>query len=223
MQMARRVTVALAAVVTPFVLATPAGATTPPQSDVPAGATGDCGWVDPSAVAELPLLEATDQLSELSTFRAAIDASGFAEELGAEGPFTVFAPSNAAMNAIPENVFNSMLADPALLSSIVGQHIVVGQALTAEQLVAAGTVETRSGPVAIAGESTSLQIDGKNVTCGGIEISDAVIYVIDGVLEPASIGGCPTGSSVPGSSTPASSTPASSTPSSSTPGNSVPC
>jgi uncharacterized surface protein with fasciclin (FAS1) repeats len=128
------------------------------------------------------------------------------------------------MNAIPENVFNAMLADPALLSSIVGQHIVVGQALTADQLVAAGTVETRSGPVTVGGDGTALQIGGKNVECGPIQTTDAVIYVIDGVLEPPSIGGgCPTGSSVPGSSTPASSTPMSSSPSSSTPGDSVPC
>jgi uncharacterized surface protein with fasciclin (FAS1) repeats len=220
-QLARRVTVALAAVVAPLALATSTAASSPPQSEVPAG---DCAWVDQSAVADVSLLEATDQLSELSTFRAAVDASGFAEELGAVGPFTVFAPSNAAMNAIPENVFNAMLADPALLSSIVGQHIVVGQALTADQLVAAGTVDTRTGPVTVVADGAALQIGGKNVECGPIQTVDAVIYVIDGVLEPPSIGGgCPTGSSVPGSSTPASSTPMSSSPSSSAPGDSVPC
>ena len=111
-QLARRVSGALAAVVAPLALATSAAASSPPQSEVPGGA-GDCAWVDQSAVADASLLEATDQLSELTTFRAAVDASGFAEELGAVGPFTVFAPSNAAMNEIPENVFNAMLAGRA--------------------------------------------------------------------------------------------------------------
>ena len=81
-----------------------------------------------------------------------------------------------------------------------------------------------NGPVTVVAEGTALQVSGKNVECGPIQTTDAVIYVIDGVLEPPSIGGgCPTGSSVPGSSAPASSTPMSSSPSSSTPGDSVPC
>jgi len=222
---ARRASLAVAAVAAPFVLATSvsaAPASSAPDSDIPAGA--DCSWVDQDAIADLPLLEAADELSDISVFRAALDASGLATELDGQGPFTIFAPSNEAMNAIPQNVFDAMIADSALLTTIVGQHIVAGQSLSGADLAEAGTVETRSGTVTITGEAGALQVDGDDVLCGDIQTADATIFVIDGVLEPAGLGdSCAPGSSVPGSSTPGSSAPASSGPDNSTPGSSAPC
>lgn len=219
--MARRVSVALAAVVAPFVLATSVvagGTDAAPDSRLPAGPTGACDWVDQAAIADLPLIEAADLLSELTTFRAAIDTSGLAAELEGQGPYTVFAPSNTAMAEIPQNVWDSLLADQALLKSIVGQHIVAGQSLSGADLAAAGTVETQGRPVTVTADGETLQVDGNNVVCGDIQTADATIFVIDGVLEPADTGGCAPGSSVPGSSVPASSAPVMSTP-----GSSVPC
>jgi uncharacterized surface protein with fasciclin (FAS1) repeats len=202
-------------------------ATTIPSDDTAAGGApaGDCDWVDPAAVADLPVHEAAAELDELSTFTAAVEASSLVNQLAGDGPFTIFAPSNAAMSEIPTNVLDSMLADTDLLDSILGYHVVVGEALGADDLAAAGTVETPSGSLTVAADGDALVInDGAaTVTCSGIVTANAVVHVIDHVLQPADVTGCPGGSSVPGTSTPDGSVPMASAPDSSTPGSSVPC
>jgi uncharacterized surface protein with fasciclin (FAS1) repeats len=220
----RRTAAATLAVATASLALTAAhtSATTVPPGDAP---VGDCAWVDPAAVADLPVHEAAAELDELSTFMAAIAASSLDEQLAGDGPFTILAPSNAAMSEIPTNVLDSMLADPDLLDSVLGYHVVVGEALSPENLAAAGTVQTLNGPVAVALAGDTLQLNGgeATVTCSGIVTADATVYVIDHVLQPAdSMAGCPGGSSVPGTSTPEGSVPTSSVPDSSTPGSSVP-
>jgi uncharacterized surface protein with fasciclin (FAS1) repeats len=198
----------LAAFVAPFVgcaVATAAGPTTELRT---AGPTGECDWVDPAAVADLPVDEAADELSELITMSAAISATDLSVQLADDGPYTIFAPSNDAFTQIPENVWDSIIADPELLSSILGYHVVVGEALSADDLVAAGSVETLSRHLAVSADGDTIVVnDGEaTVTCAGIRTGNATIFVIDHVLQPASNeisggGGC-AGSSVPGSSLP---------------------
>ena len=215
------VTIVVAAASLTFVAAQ-TSASTVPSDDTAAGdaPAGDCDWVDPAAVADLNVHEAAAELDELSTFTAAIEASSLVDQLAGDGPFTIFAPSNAAMSEIPTNVLDSMLADIDLLDSILSYHVVVGEALGADELVAAGTVATLNGSLTLTADGDVLVVnDGAaTVTCSGIVTANAVIHVIDHVLQPADIAGCPGGSSVPGSSTPGASVP-----DSSTPGSSVPC
>lgn len=174
----------------------------------PAGPSGECDWVDPAAVADLTVLEAIDELSELTTFSAAVSATDLSADLAGEGPFTVFAPSNEAFQDIPENVWDSILADLDLLSEILRYHVVAGDAFSPDDLADAGTVETRGGMLAVAADGDVVTVnDGAAiVTCGVIQTANATIYVVDQVLQPASSditgrGACP-GSSVPGSSVP---------------------
>ena len=199
----------LAAVAAPFAggaIATASG----PSTDLRAAApTGDCGWVDPAAVADLPVHEAAGELSELTTLTAAVSATDLSMQLADDGPYTVFAPSNDAFAEINENVWDSIIADPELLSSILGYHIVVGEALSADELEAAGTVETLSGTLEISVDGDTIVVNGgeATVTCAGIVTANATIYVIDRVLQPATSDLAAGGSSVPGSSTPGSSVP----------------
>lgn len=180
----------------------------------PAGPTGDCDWVDQAAVADLPVHEAADELSELNTMTAAISATGLGPQLADDGPYTVFAPSNDAFAGIPENVWDSILADPELLESILGYHIVVGDAFTADELLAEGTVETLAGTLEITADGDTLMINGDEatVTCAGIQTANATIFVVDHVLQPATSDLTTGGSSIPGSSIPGSSVPGSSVP-----------
>jgi uncharacterized surface protein with fasciclin (FAS1) repeats len=221
----------LAALAAPFVggaVATGAGATTELRT---AGPTGECDWVDPAAVADLPVDVAADELTELSTMSAAISATDLSMQLADDGPYTIFAPSNDAFTQIPENVWDSIIADPELLSSILGYHVVVGAALSADDLVAAGSVETMSGDLGVSADGDTIVVNGgeATVTCAGIQTANATIFVVDHVLQPASNdissgGACP-GSSVPGSSVPDVSMPpeVSTAPGDSVPGSSVPC
>jgi uncharacterized surface protein with fasciclin (FAS1) repeats len=199
----------------------------------PGGAAPDeCAGVDAAAVAELPALEAIAEVDDLTTLAAAFAASAAGEQFAGDGPFTVFAPSNAALEEIPANVFDAILADPELLHSVLAHHVVVGQALDPDELVAAGSLPAVDGTLTVTADGDTLVLNGgeATVTCGPIVTADATIYVIDRVLQPAAAApaGCPGDSSVPGSSTPGasvpgSSAPGSSVPDSSTPGSSVPC
>ena len=197
-------------------------ATTVPPDDAPAP-SGECTLYDPAVVAGLPVHEAAAELDELSMLTAAFAASSLDDQLATEGPFTIFAPSNAAVSEIPTNVLDSMLADPALLDSILSYHVVVGEALPSDMLV--GELETLNGVLTITAEGDTLLINGGEATvvCPDIVTANATIHVIDHVLQPVDDTACPGGSSVPGSSTPDGSVPMGSEPDPSTPGSSVPC
>jgi uncharacterized surface protein with fasciclin (FAS1) repeats len=206
-----------------------ASATTVPAGDA---AAGECAGADAAALADLTALEAVAAVDELSTLSAAFAASAIGEQLAGDGPFIVFAPSNAAMDEIPANVFDAILADPELLDSVLAHHVVAGQASGPDELTAAGSLPTLEGTLVFAVDGDTLVLNGgeATVTCGPLLTANAAVYVIDRVLQPAEAtpAGCPGASSVPSSSTPGasvpdSSVPGSSVPDSSTPGSSVPC
>jgi uncharacterized surface protein with fasciclin (FAS1) repeats len=215
-------TIAIAALSLTFATAHTSATTVPP--DGTSSASGECTLFDPAVVAGLPVTEAAAEIDELATFSAAAAASSLHDQLAGAGPFTIFAPSNDAFSRIPTNVFDAILADTDLLDSILSAHIVVGQALSPDELAAAGTVDSLVGPIAVSLDGDVLVLNGgeARVTCAGIATADATVYIIDQVLQPPLEGGCPGGSSVPGSSTPGSSVPMASVPDSSVPGSSVP-
>jgi uncharacterized surface protein with fasciclin (FAS1) repeats len=124
-----------------------------------------------------------------STFVGAVDAAGLTAALDGEGPFTVFIPDNAAFEKIPQNVFDSILADADLLNSIVTYHVVSGEAVAPADLVAAGSIETANGAVlAITQEGDVISINGGEaaVACGGIPVANGYLFIIDTVLQPPS-------------------------------------
>jgi uncharacterized surface protein with fasciclin (FAS1) repeats len=126
---------------------------------------------------------------ELSMFVGAVDEAGLAAALDGEGPFTVFVPNNAAFEKIPQNVIDSILADSDLLNSILTYHIVSGDALAPADLVAAGSVESANGAVLeITQEGDTVSINGGEATvvCGGIQVANGYLYIIDSVLQPPS-------------------------------------
>jgi uncharacterized surface protein with fasciclin (FAS1) repeats len=215
-------TIAIAALSLTFAAARTSASTLPPgDSSAPAG---ECTLDDPAAVAGLPVTEAASQIDELAAFSAAVAASSLHDHVAGAGPFTIFAPSNDAFSRIPTNVLDAILADTALLDSILSSHIVVGQALSPTELAAAGTVDSLNGAIALSLDGDVLVLNGgeARVTCSGMTTADATVYIIDQVLQPPTEAGCPGGSSVPGSSTPGSSVPMASVPMASVPDSSVP-
>jgi uncharacterized surface protein with fasciclin (FAS1) repeats len=214
-------TFAVAAASITVATASTSATTVPPEE--PAG--DDCAWVDAAAVAELPVAEALDALSELSLVSGVIAESGAAEQFAGEGPLTILAPSNAAISEIPQNVLDAILADDALLHSILGRHVIPGAALSAAELAEGGSFESLNGKVTFALDGETLVVnDGEaSVECGDIATANAVVHVIDHVLQPAGDAMCPGGTSVPGTSAPGASVPMTSAPGASVPGSSVPC
>jgi uncharacterized surface protein with fasciclin (FAS1) repeats len=129
---------------------------------------------------------------ELSTLVTAVTAAGLAPTLAGEGPFTVFAPTNAAFAALPEGTLEALLADPTgALAEILQLHVIAGAAVDSAAAVAAAgtTIETLGGPVRVELVGDTLTIGGAAVIMTDIVASNGIIHVIDAVItEPAMAG-----------------------------------
>jgi len=127
-----------------------------------------------------------------STLVAAVKAAGLAETLSGAGPFTVFAPMNAAFAALPAGTLDSLLKpeNKGMLASILTYHVVSGSVYAKD--VMPGDVMTVNGAkftVSVDNGSVFIR-DGKGnkakVVKTDLEATNGVIHVIDAVLLPAS-------------------------------------
>src|SRR6056297_2369716 len=128
---------------------------------------------------------------DFSTLVTAVQAAGLVDTLKSDGPFTVFAPTNAAFAALPEGTLDMLLLpeNKDKLTQILTYHVVPG-AVTSDQLegqrVTVATVE--GSTVHIDGRGgkygTGVRVNGANVTTADIIASNGVIHVIDKVLLP---------------------------------------
>lgn len=123
---------------------------------------------------------------DFSTLVAAVQAAGLVETLSGEGPFTVFAPTNAAFAKLPEGTVESLLADIPALTKVLTYHVVAGKVLAADVvgMTSAPTVNGQEVKIAVVEGSVRLN-DASTVTATDIEASNGVIHVIDSVLLPA--------------------------------------
>jgi uncharacterized surface protein with fasciclin (FAS1) repeats len=123
-----------------------------------------------------------------STLLTAVETAGLVETLSGEGPFTVFAPTNAAFAAIDEATLNALLADPATLEQVLLYHVVEGEVLAADVvgLSEATTVQGQPITIMVDGETVTLN-DSATVVETDITASNGVIHVIDSVLLPPDV------------------------------------
>lgn len=76
----------------------------------------------------------------LSTLVTAIETAGLSATLKGPGPFTVFAPTNAAFDKLPDGVLDDLLANPSILAQVLQYHVVNGNVMSSD--VSTGTVPT---------------------------------------------------------------------------------
>ncbi|MFN3596124.1 MAG: fasciclin domain-containing protein [Rubricoccaceae bacterium] len=133
-----------------------------------------------------------------TTLVAAVQAAGLVEALSAEGPFTVFAPANAAFSALPEGTVEALLqpANQATLRSVLAYHVVPGMvdAATLTRLIEDGGGEAvvatlQGGTLRATVEDgrvvlTDAQGNRATVTAADLTASNGVIHVVDTVLMP---------------------------------------
>ena len=128
----------------------------------------------------------------LSTLVAAVKAAGLVDTLSGTGPYTVFAPTNAAFAALPAGTVTTLLEpqNKAALTKILTYHVVSGKVMAKDLM--AGPVKTAEGSdITINDNNGTFTItDGKGGTAKfvttDIVASNGVIHVIDAVLQPAS-------------------------------------
>ena len=115
-----------------------------------------------------------------------VDA-GLVDALRADGPFTVFAPNDAAFGTVPAATLDAVFADPELLASVLTYHVVAGEALTSESLTDGQELTTLQGQtLKVTKSGDQIRINGVNVIVADVPATNGVIHVIDGVLVPES-------------------------------------
>lgn len=145
-----------------------------------------------TAMSESDIVETAAAAGDFKTVTAALKAAGLDETLKGPGPFTVFAPTDAAFAKLPEGTVETLLKDPkGQLAEILTYHVVAGEVMAADVAKMDGqkvkTVQGAELTVEVSGDKVVL-VDAAgnrvNVIKTDITASNGVIHVIDAVLIP---------------------------------------
>ena len=121
------------------------------------------------------------------TFGKAVEQAGLSQTLNGTGPFTVFAPTDAAFDRLPSGKLDSLLKpeNKAELASILNYHLVSGRNSAADvgKWHTAKTVNGQAAPIKLDG--SKVFVDGAEVSKADIGCSNGVIHGIDRVIMPA--------------------------------------
>jgi len=147
---------------------------------IPVGTTPDAPQQAASDIVDTAVAAA-----DFTTLVAAVQAAGLVETLKGEGPFTVFAPTDAAFAALPDGTVDALLADTDALTEVLLYHVVPGRVLAADVvgLTSATTAGGDDLAISVSGSTVMLN-DGATVVATDVEASNGVIHVIDSVLLP---------------------------------------
>jgi uncharacterized surface protein with fasciclin (FAS1) repeats len=135
------------------------------------------------------IVEVATAAGSFTTLLTAVKAAGLVETLQGSGPFTVFAPSDAAFAKVPKATLDELLADKAALRSVLTFHVVPGRVVAGDIVKAGGAMpKTVNGqPLDIKVRDGKVYVNGAQVVTADVPASNGVIHVIDTVLLPASV------------------------------------
>jgi len=120
---------------------------------------------------------------QFNTLAAALDKAGLVATLKGKGPFTVFAPTDAAFAKVPKADLDALLADKAKLTAVLTYHVVPGNVMAKD--VKPGKVKTvQGGELTLATSGSGVTVDGAHVVKADIVADNGVIHVIDNVVLP---------------------------------------
>lgn len=124
---------------------------------------------------------------QFNTLVAAVKAAGLVETLQGTGPFTVFAPTDAAFAKLPKGAVEALLADKEKLVAVLTYHVVSGNVAAADIIKMGGADPStvNGAPVHITVRDGDVFVDGAKVINADIQASNGVIHVIDTVILPS--------------------------------------
>lgn len=138
-----------------------------------------------SAEGEMDIVDTAVAAGGFETLAAALTAADLIDTLKGEGPFTVFAPTDAAFAKLPAGTVENLLKPENLdqLTAILTYHVVPG-AVTAAQVVELSEAATVNGQSVMISVGENVRVDDAIVTATDIMASNGVIHVIDSVILP---------------------------------------
>ena len=132
------------------------------------------------------IVEVASSSDQFSTLVAAVSAAGLVETLQGDGPFTVFAPTNAAFAALPAGTVDDLLKpeNKDKLTAVLTYHVVPGNYPASSLADQKGSLATAQGGNLKVDGTNGVKINGANVINPDVAASNGVIHAIDTVLLP---------------------------------------
>ena len=128
------------------------------------------------------IVDTAVKAGNFTTLVTAVKAAGLVDTLKGPGPFTVFAPTDAAFAKVPKATLDALLADKAALTKVLTYHVVPGKVMAAD--VRAGKVKTVQGQELTLTTTNGVMVDNAKVVATDVAASNGVIHAIDTVLMP---------------------------------------
>lgn len=130
------------------------------------------------------LVEAAVATPELSTLVTLVQAANLVGPLSGKGPFTVFAPTNAAFEKVPAPLLNLLGSNVDLLSGVLTYHVTSGTVDPRKNLLPQ-QVKTLNGQTVFVGfDSNGASVNQSTANCKGVRTSNGTVWIIDSVLLP---------------------------------------
>ena len=130
------------------------------------------------------IVQVASKAGQFKTLVSLVKKAGLAGTLSAKGPFTVFAPTDAAFKKVPKSTLNALAKDKKKLKAVLLYHVVKGR-VTSDKVVTLDSAKTVNGKsVDIKVEDGTVYVNDAKVTKVDIAARNGVIHVIDTVLIP---------------------------------------
>jgi uncharacterized surface protein with fasciclin (FAS1) repeats len=128
------------------------------------------------------IVETAVAAGDFKTLAVALEKADLIKTLKGKGPFTVFAPTDAAFAKVPKADLDALLADKAKLAAVLTYHVVPGTVMAKD--VKAGQVKSVQGSNLTLSTANGVKVDNAKVVETDIVADNGVIHVIDSVVMP---------------------------------------
>jgi uncharacterized surface protein with fasciclin (FAS1) repeats len=147
--------------------------------------TAATAFAMPSFAQDKDIVDTAVGAGTFTTLAAALEAAGLVETLKGEGPFTVFAPTDAAFAALPAGTVEDLLKpeNKDKLTAILTYHVVPGKVMSTDLTEGMKAATVQGGEVTITLEGGP-KVNGAVISGPDVAASNGVIHVIDSVILP---------------------------------------
>jgi uncharacterized surface protein with fasciclin (FAS1) repeats len=155
------------------------------DSEAQGGPTSTQAGMTTAMMEKSNVVETAVAAGDFTTLTSLLKRAGLAETLAGEGPFTVFAPTDEAFEAVPQETLDALAEDREMLRAVLLYHVVEGEA-RASDVASMRSAETLNGDsVRLRASGDTVRVDAARVVKADVIASNGVIHVIDEVLIPS--------------------------------------